>query len=178
MANSVEIGYESSSGGPIQALYEAIKANGTYQDFSNYNLLSYREGIKNPAIAFGVKLANEYYVATGSQNHPAPANNGSTIYVQSKSRTYLVDGYNQWTYVLCWFKYSSGVRTINLSVQTQNQSQMSLSEYASKVGDFGLCYFSAPTYDQLMSQLGGGIALSYVKSFASTQRRRKKWQIA
>ena len=147
MANSVEIGCESGNGNAIQTIFEAIKANGTVPDLNvqNNQALLYFSPNTSYLTAVGVRVGPQYYVALSLV--------GDGIVIRTDIFTY---GNNAARFV-CNINYTNSVFYLD-----RTTGSTYLSAYN---GQIECCYLPAvSSYDQLMSQLGGGIKPYYILS--------------
>ena len=147
MANSIDVGCKSGSGNAVQRLFEAIKSNGAIIGLSsgyytNVNLSNYSY------VAFGLRANDNYAVSFGyrgmTSNTP-----GVACSIPAK------DQYGNNGHI-----YFGMVNFSDAQLRSSPYTGSSYEPY-----NIIQCYYiGANTYDELITQLGGGIKPYYILS--------------
>lgn len=146
MATNVDIGCESGGGVGLQSFFEAVKKVGTAAVFrAYYNFIA---NITEPMIAVAFRQGSRYYGTIAYAWYDSTGDYPLSIYTQSAGN----------------FRYSI------VSAETPSGGRYELRLTASDRNvdldqqDIEFYYLTANTYDQLMSQLGGGIKPYHILS--------------
>ena len=152
MANSIDVGCESGGdvNDSLKALFEAVKAKGTSIQMVADSDSQWFSPTDEYLVILAIKAINNYYITI--YQHPAGVLGSSytdAIYYDSShaARFYWGSNINDSR----WF-----------AVQELTGGWYYLSDWAA-VG-VEACWAQAPTYNDLMSQLGGGIKPYYILS--------------
>ena len=159
MATNVDIGCESGGGMGLQSFFEAVKKVGTAAVFRAYH--NFVADITEPMIAVAFRQSNKYYGTIAYAWYDSTGDYPLSIYTQSAGN---------FRYSIASTETPSGGRyELRLTASDRN---VDLDQQ-----DIEFYYLTANTYDQLMSQLGGGIITLHACSFAYIGGERI-WQIA
>ena len=145
MANSVEIGCESgSSGGPVEALYEAIKAKGNSVSFnvaqeSNSILFPPSNSMLYGAVA--LRFDEQYVVSIGYCRDNTDVSKGVVATCGSLNGVVITASF---------YGLNPQIRQDTYVAVAVNKGYLNI--YQSRAEMY---YIVAPTYEQLMRQLGG-----------------------
>ena len=167
MANSIDIGCESG-GNAVRTLFETIKTKGVLVNLSGFGNSVSVNMPNSRYVFFAIKINEHYYYCSGDAYY----NTDGTYTCGIVTRSYLMRNIGSGSesyavYVKIMRNGNSQIFTLYISINDSFTSLISPSEFANNVDSFEVCYLGSMSYNDLMSQLGGGITFLNTISFAA-----------